>query len=53
MQRRDFLKLCTAGVILPSVIPLDKVFAQTAPNVTANPIKDVLPGEVCSPTSAG
>jgi ethanolamine ammonia-lyase large subunit len=27
------------------VVPLDKVFAQTAPNVTPNSIKDVLPGE--------
>ena len=45
MKRRDFLKLCAAGVIIPSVVPVGKLFAQTAPKVIANPIKEVLPGE--------
>jgi len=45
MKRRDFLMLCAAGVIIPSAIPEMKVFAQTAPKVIPNSIKEVLPGE--------
>jgi ethanolamine ammonia-lyase large subunit len=34
MKRRDFLKLCAAGVIIPSVVPVRKLLAQTtAPKV--------------------
>ncbi len=45
MLRRDFLKLCTAAAVIPSVIRLDTVFAQPAPPVVPNVIADIKPGE--------
>lgn len=45
MQRRDFLKLCAVGAIIPSVVPLDKVFAETATDVGSISINEVKPGE--------
>ena len=43
MDRRDFLKLCAAGVVIQSVVPLRKVLAKPAPEAIG--IKDVKPGE--------
>ena len=45
MKRRDFLMLCSAGVILPAVLPVKKLFAQAAPNALLNSIQEVQPGE--------
>ena len=45
MKRRDFLKLCTAAAVIPSVINLEEVFAQATANVVPNTIADVKPGE--------
>ncbi|HET6419180.1 MAG TPA: ethanolamine ammonia-lyase subunit EutB [Geobacteraceae bacterium] len=45
MERRDFLKLCTAAAIIPSVVNLEEVFAQAAATVTPTSITDVKPGE--------
>ena len=44
MLRRDFMKLCTAAVVIPSLVPLDSVFAQPEPTDT-NTITEVMPGE--------
>jgi ethanolamine ammonia-lyase large subunit len=45
MKRRDFLKLCAAGVIIPSVVPVRKLFAQAAgpkvPSIEVKPGEDV------------
>jgi ethanolamine ammonia-lyase large subunit len=45
MERRDFLKLCTVAAIVPSVVNLEKAFAQTPPEVVRNTIKEIKPGE--------
>jgi ethanolamine ammonia-lyase large subunit len=45
MKRRDFLKLCTAAAIIPSVINLEQALAQAVASVTAASIGEVKPGE--------
>src|SRR5512139_3122505 len=45
MLRRDFLKVCTAAVVIPTVIRLEDVFAQQAAPEAPNTITDVKPGE--------
>jgi ethanolamine ammonia-lyase large subunit len=45
MERRDFLKLCTAAAIIPSVVNLEEVFAQAAASVNPTSITEVKPGE--------
>jgi len=45
MLRRDFLKLCTAAAVIPSVMHLDKVFAESAAPEVPNTITDIKPGE--------
>jgi len=43
MDRRDFIKLCAAGVVIQSVVPLRKVLAQSAPQAIS--IEEAKPGE--------
>jgi ethanolamine ammonia-lyase large subunit len=45
MLRREFLKLCTAAAVIPSVVSLETVFAEPATLVVPNTITDVMPGE--------
>jgi ethanolamine ammonia-lyase large subunit len=45
MDRRDFLKLCSAAAVIPSVVNLEEVLAQTPPKVVPNTIKEIKPGE--------
>lgn len=45
MLRREFLKLCTAAAVIPSVVSLETVFAEPAAPVVPNTITDVKPGE--------
>jgi len=45
MLRREFLKLCTAAAVIPSVVSLETVFAESAAPVVPNTITDVKPGE--------
>ena len=45
MLRREFLKLCTAAAVIPSVVSLETVFAEPASPVVPNTITDVKPGE--------
>jgi ethanolamine ammonia-lyase large subunit len=45
MKRRDFLKLCAAGVLFQAVVPLKKVLAQAAPKVVPVSITEVKAGQ--------
>jgi ethanolamine ammonia-lyase large subunit len=45
MNRRDFLKLCSAAAVIPTVVNLDEVFGQAAAEITPASIAEVKPGE--------